>query len=200
MNRSKIKAGDHVAVVGCGFMGLVCLQLAKYLGAGAITAIDPLDSRLTLAGSFGAGKVQHPDEFNHLLQREGWDACGNDDYDVVIEAAGNQAALDLSGHLVRQHGLINIVGHHYSENGRRTVFMNQWNCKAIDVVNGHVRREDEKCTAMRQGVELLASGHLILEPLVTCFPLSKIEEAFQQSMANKGHVIKAVIIPDDSNE
>jgi len=200
MNRAKIKAGDKVAIVGCGFMGLICLQLAKSFGAGEITAIDVIEKRLDLAKRLGAQRVKNANEFGDLMKIEGWEGLIHGEYDVVIEAAGNQAALDLCGYLVKQHGLINIVGHHYSNGGRRTVYMNQWNCKAIDVVNGHVRRNDEKYAAMQQGVQLAASGQLILEPLVTCYPLSRIEEAFKQSIADQNNLIKVVITPDDSKE
>jgi len=53
-NRFGIQAGDKVAVVGCGFMGLVCLQLARYQGAGFICAIDPLAERQEMGRQFGA--------------------------------------------------------------------------------------------------------------------------------------------------
>jgi threonine dehydrogenase-like Zn-dependent dehydrogenase len=200
MNRARIKAGDRVAIIGSGFMGLICLQLAKSFGAGEITAIDLVEKRLELALRLGAHQVKNANEFNDLLTVEGREALFNGDYDVVIEAVWNQAALDLSGHLVKQHGLINLVGYHYTNGGRRSVYMNQWNFKAIDVVNGHVRRDDEKFAAMQQGIELAASGRLILEPLVTCFPLSRIEEAFQRSVNDPNNLIKAVITPDETQE
>ena len=196
MSRSKIKAGDRVAIVGCGFMGLICLQLARERNAQEITAIDTVPTRLAMAKRLGARQVQNANELSiDRLHAEGRDFSG--EYDVVIEAAGNQAALDLCGYLVKQHGLINLVGHHFSNEGRRTVYMNQWNVKAIDVVNGHVRRNDEKYAAMEQGVQLAAGGRLMIEPLVTCYPLSKIEEAVQQCLTGQNNLIKAVITPGE---
>jgi hypothetical protein len=56
--------------------------------------------------------------------------------------------------------------------------MEQWNFKPIDVVNGHVRREDEKQSAIHQGEDLMAQGHLDIESLVTCSPFSEITTAF----------------------
>lgn len=192
MGRARINPGDRVAILGCGFMGLVCLQLARHLGAGAITAIDPAPERLTIAARLGAAPVLSPDAADPARLR----AMNRDfegDYDVVIEAAGNQAALDAAGFLVRQHGVLLIVGHHHTGGGLRTVYMNQWNVKAIDVVNGHVRRNDEKRDAMRAGLALAASGSLALEPLVTCYPFSQIERAFQECAASPDKVIKGVV-------
>ena len=54
MMRSRIRLGDRVAILGCGFMGLVCLQLASLMGASSITAIDLLDWRLAKAKEVGA--------------------------------------------------------------------------------------------------------------------------------------------------
>ncbi len=194
MNRSRVKTGDRVAVVGCGMMGLICLQLAKQMGASDIVAIDVMPSRLAMALRLGAQRSEDAAELSRRTFDSGLDFEG--DYDVVIEATGNQAALDLCGYLVRQHGLLNLVGHHYSSHGRRTVYMNQWNVKAIDVVNGHVRRDDEKHAAMQQGMQMAGSGQLLLEPLITRFPLSKIGEAFAQCLAGKDDLFKAVITPD----
>ena len=59
---------------------------------------------------------------------------------MVIEAAGVQSAVDLCTELVTQHGKIILVGYHQSNDGMRNVNMQQWNFKAIDVINGHVRR------------------------------------------------------------
>ena len=150
-NRFGIKPGDRVAMIGCGFMGLVCLQLAKHQGASFICAIDPVPERLAMSQQFGADVVYNPRKTaaSAILAEQG-------EFDVVIEAAGSQSALDLCTELVDLHGRIILVGYHQSNNGLRTVNMERWNFKAIDVVNGHVRREDEKVAAMQQGMELMA--------------------------------------------
>jgi len=67
--------------------------------------------------------------------------------------------------LVGLHGRIVLIGYHQSHGGMRAVNMQQWNYKAIDVVNGHARRVDEKVAAMWQGIDLMQQGHLITVPL-----------------------------------
>ena len=193
--RCRLAGGEKVAVVGCGFMGLICLQLARLLGAGQVTAIDPLEWRRAMALSLGADVSLAPDAKEIEEDKLTYGAM-NGAYDVVIECAGNQAALDLAGYLVKQHGLLNVVGHHYSDGGRRIVYMNQWNVKAIDVVNGHVRRDDEKMAAMRRGMDWAASGKLHLEPMVSYYPLDRIQDAFEDFINRKPGLIKAVIVPD----
>lgn len=187
-NRFGIRPGDKVAIVGCGFMGLVCQQLAKHQGADFICAIDPLASRRAMSEQLGADVTYNPFE-----QSSADILAAHGEFDVVIEAAGVQSAIDLSTDLVTQHGRIILVGYHQSNNGQRTVNMQQWNFKAIDVVNGHVRREDEKVEAMRQGMALMAQGHIITEPLVTIYDLDEIEDAFRELTEVKEGLFKAVL-------
>ena len=186
--RFGIQKGDRVAVIGCGFMGLICLQLANYQGAGFVCAIDPTAERLEMAQRFGAHAIYDPTSIRgaEILAAHG-------EFDVVIEAAGVQNAIDLCTELVTLHGRIVLVGYHQSNNGLRTVNMERWNYKAIDVVNGHVRREDEKAAAMQEAVDLLAAGHLETEPLVTIYPFEQTEQAFRDLTSRKHGLFKAVL-------
>ncbi len=193
MNRARIKEGCSVALVGCGFMGLVCLQLARAKGAERITAVDAVDGRLEMARQLGADETLTADQISIEKLNEKYGRYQGE-YDVVLEAVGNQSALDACGYLVKQHGLINLIGHHQSNGGKRNVFIQQWNVKAIDVINGHVRLVDEKVAAMREGMKLASEGKLILESLVATYPLDQIEMAFNDAVNRKPGIFKPVII------
>lgn len=192
-NRFGVQPGDRVAVVGCGFMGLICLQLAKIQGAGHICAIDPVAYRRTMALQLGANEALTPDAVNIADIWQG-------DFDVVIEVAGSAAALELCGELVNQHGRLILVGYHQSNDGWRAVNMKLWNYKAIDVVNGHVRRKAEKLAAMQQGMTLLRNGQLVVESLVTRYNLGDVEQAFIDFTAQKEGLFKAVLTMETSGE
>jgi threonine dehydrogenase-like Zn-dependent dehydrogenase len=181
--------GDRVAVVGCGFMGLICLQLARHQGAGLVSAFDPLTYRRDMAQRLGADVMFDPTvtRAKDVVEKHGV-------FDIIIEAAGTQSALDLCTDLVKEHGRVILVGYHQSQGGLRTVNMQQWNYKAIDVVNGHVRRGDEKLEAMRQAVELLRQGRLVTAPLVTTYDLDQVEQAFRDLSAGKQGLFKAVLL------
>ncbi len=188
--RFGISPGDSVAIVGCGFMGLICLQLAKIQGAGEIVAIDPVAYRRDMAIELGADRALHPDKAPIEDPETGA-------FEAVIEAAGVAPAIDLCTNLVTQHGTITLVGYHESNDGLRTVNMQLWNFKAIDVVNGHVRRHDEKMEAMKKGIQLLSEGKLITEPLVRLYDLENVDSAFADFAANKEGLFKAVLIPSE---
>ncbi|MCB8945448.1 MAG: alcohol dehydrogenase catalytic domain-containing protein [Ardenticatenaceae bacterium] len=183
-NRFGTRHGDRVAVLGCGFMGLICLQLVKQQGAGFLCAFDPIAERREMARRLGADVVYDPNEV---------DAKTLGNFEVVIEAAGVQGVVDLGTELVGQHGRFILVGYHQSDNGRRTVNMQQWNFKAIDVINGHVRRMDEKAEAMRQGMELMQQGVLDTKPLVTVYDFADIEQAFQALAGGEEGLYKVVL-------
>lgn len=185
--------GDKVAVVGCGFMGLICLQLAKLQGASQIVAIDPVEYRREMAYQLGADICLHPDE---VSIEDPWQG----DFQVVIEATGVQSAVDLCSELVKHHGSITLVGYHESNDGIRSINMKLWNYKAINVINGHVRNDNEKLEATKKAIELLRLGLLVTEPLVHEYPLAMVESAFEDFESNKPGLFKAVLTPSNNEK
>jgi len=186
--RYGVQPGQRIAVIGCGFMGLVCLRLALRQGASYAVAIEPDSGRHAMALRFGAREVLVPAEAE---SRADLDSA----FDLVLEAAGEQSALDLATSLVAEHGRIAIIGYHQSGHGQRLVDMQQWNYKAIDVVNAHVRRDDEKVRAMAEGLSLVCSGEIDLASLVAPYPLSAVETAFADLEAHRAGLFKAVLVP-----
>jgi 2-desacetyl-2-hydroxyethyl bacteriochlorophyllide A dehydrogenase len=189
-NRFGTRVGDRVAVVGCGFMGLVALAVARLQGAAYVCAFDPIASRLKMARQMGADVGIDPQGRTpaDVLKEVGGE------FDVVIEAAGVQSAIDWCGELVRQHGRIVLIGFHMSGGGTRTVNMQLWNYKAIDVVNGHCRRRTEKMAAMEAGVRLMEAGRLNIAPLVTYYPMASVAEAFHDLETRKEGLFKAALV------
>ena len=77
--------GSHVAVFGCGPIGLGAIALARASGAAAILAFDVSESRLALALAMGADEAWHPSSgpADRVLEAtRGWGA------DRIVEAAG----------------------------------------------------------------------------------------------------------------
>jgi threonine dehydrogenase-like Zn-dependent dehydrogenase len=188
--RFGIRLGDRVAVIGSGFMGLACMQLARLLGPAEVCCMDLLDWRLATARELGADSTFNPSGREPAEVKEQLGL-----FDVVIEATGAQSAIDLATPLVRQHGRLILIGYHITNDGMRTVNMQQWNFKAIDVVNGHVRNMREKRDALEAGLKLIAAGRLKLEPLVTSYPLAEVGRAFDDLVARKEGLFKAVLVP-----
>ena len=193
--RTRVELADRVAIVGLGFMGLGMLQLLRLRGPSRIVAIDVREDSRTKASELGADEVYHPSEVpgEYLLRRfDEWQSAKG--LDVVVEASGTQPGFTLAGELVRAHGILSILGYH--QGGDRQVDVGMWNWKAIDVVNAHVRRQDDLMESMRIGLELAARGLIDLGALVTHrYGLDQVDQAYADLRDKPAGFIKAVVIP-----
>ena len=91
-----INPGDTVAVIGCGMIGLLMLQLAKSKGAAKLIAIEPVESKREAALKLGADVVYDPTvASNEQIAAE----CGR--ISNVIECVGRvntmQSAIEIAG-------------------------------------------------------------------------------------------------------
>ena len=112
----------------------------------------------------------------------------------VIECAGTQAALDSASRLVAERGRLVVGGYH--QDGLRTVDLQSWNWRGIDVVNAHERDPAAYVEGMRAGAELLAAGELDLEPLLTHrFSLGRLDDAFEAARSRPPGFVKAWVEP-----
>ncbi len=188
-NRFNIRLGDKVGVIGCGFMGLIIQQLAALSGASAVHTFDLIDWRLAMSKKLGADNTINVSDKSsgQILSELG-------EFDVMIEATGVEAAISMSTTLVREHGTINLVGYHQSGGGMRNIDVKTWNYKALNVINGHVRRADEKLEAMVAGLKLVDSGKLQLAPLVTNYKFADINTAFEELKSRKEGLFKGNLI------
>jgi threonine dehydrogenase-like Zn-dependent dehydrogenase len=116
------------------------------------------------------------------------------DFDVVIEAAGTQGALDTAARLVARRGRLVVAGFH--QDGPRVVDMQSWNWRGIDVVNAHERDPRVIVEAMREAAALAASGRLDVASLVTHrFSLAEIGAALDAAATRPAGFLKAVVCP-----
>jgi threonine dehydrogenase-like Zn-dependent dehydrogenase len=193
--RTRVELADRVAVVGLGYMGLGMVPLLKLRGPRRIVGIDVREEARAAALACGADAVYDPAELPPeatITAFRDWQSDRG--FEVVVEAAGAQAALTLAGELVRPHGLLSIVGYH--QGGPRQVEVGMWNWKAIDVVNAHVRRHADLMESMRIGLELTAHGKLDLGALVTHrYALDEVDRAFSDLEAKPDGFFKAVVQP-----
>jgi 2-desacetyl-2-hydroxyethyl bacteriochlorophyllide A dehydrogenase len=101
------KAGDTVAVLGLGPVGLCAVQAARASGATQVFAIDTVQPRLALAQSFGATPVHLTEEEPKRVVREATEGGG---VDVVVDAVGDPGPLGLAISLCRDAGTISGIG------------------------------------------------------------------------------------------
>ena len=184
------KLNDSVCIVGCGFMGLIMLQVFRARGAGDIIVVDRRESALQLASSLGATHVIDSGEVDAAALV--LEMTGGRGVDIGVEAAGRQQTLDLASRVVRMEGKLVVFGFHLG--GLRRVDWAHWNWMAFQIVNGHSRSPSVYVDGMRDGIGLLESGRLDMRPLVTHrFGLDEINEGFRAAAEKNGEFVKAVI-------
>src|SRR5690625_59761 len=190
VKRSNIEVGDTVAIIGLGFMGQLMLQGIKLKGATKIIAIDIRNEALKLSRELGSSVELNPK--NEDVIQSVLDMTNHEGVDVVIEATGSQAALDMATELVKIRGSLIIYGYH--QGSLRTVDMQQWNWKGLDVINAHERNPDVYMEGMKIGIKLLESGHITMSPLIThTFPLDQVNRAFEYSLNKPKGFFKSVV-------
>src|SRR6185312_8184530 len=87
------------AVIGCGPIGLLLIQVLKAAGASSVLAVEPLAHRREAAARMGADQVA---DSNAALDDAG--------VDVAFEAAGNDEAVGLAMASVRPGGRVVLAG------------------------------------------------------------------------------------------
>jgi 2-desacetyl-2-hydroxyethyl bacteriochlorophyllide A dehydrogenase len=102
-----LEPGASVAVLGLGPVGLCAVQAAKAAGAGEVIAIDTVEERLGLAGSFGATPVHLTEEDPRAAVKDATEGRG---VDGCIDAVGHPDALALACRLVRKAGTVSVTG------------------------------------------------------------------------------------------
>ena len=188
MDHCHLRAGERLAMVGCGFMGLMMIQGLKGAGADQLIALDVHDRRLELALGMGATEA-------HNVAAEGFADVQADlrtrGIDTVVDTSGAQAGLDLATDIVRRAGRINLFG--WIKGTQATFNPSTWHGKAISLVNSSpsAQLRDPFPPAIR----LLHKGVIDLRPLVTHVVDIDDYPTFMQGVTNGevGDYIKGVV-------
>lgn len=189
VERTDIKPGQTVGIIGIGPIGLMFARLAKLKGAKVIAAgRNPL--KLKLAEEFAGAdeiidlkKYPNPEKIFLSLTEEG------KGLDVAVECVGLPQIWERMLSLVRPGGTIHFFG----------------GCKSGSTVNFDTTRmhySDIKMMSVfhhtpkyfRQALDLIASGQVDVEKLITdTVGLEGVQEALEKHI--EGHAIKFLVKP-----
>lgn len=192
--RSDIKAGQTVAIIGIGFLGAMLVQLAHKAGAKVI-ALSRKQSALDLAKQLGADETIALDDHWQIIEKVK-QLTSENFCERVIEATGKQWPLDLASELTAIRGKLIIAGYH--QDGMRQVNMQLWNWRGIDVINAHERDPEEYLKGMRNAVQAVKDGRLAPQQLFThVFAAKNLQQAFETHQQSPEGFIKALITFND---
>ncbi len=166
VNRSGMKTGDSVAIIGAGPIGLFVLQACKAAGAVHVYVVEPMKARLETASRTGAHAVFDPTAVDAGKGIAG--LTGGLRADVAFDCVGNQASFDTAVKVTGRRATICVVG--LALKPIEVPFIRLWGHeKQIRFSSGY---QDEFSTAIayledgRVRVDDLITGHIPLDDLV----------------------------------
>jgi L-iditol 2-dehydrogenase len=179
-----VRLGASVAVVGCGPIGLLLVQVLRAAGAGSVAAFDVLPHRLEAAGRFGASAIADNARARSLITRGD---LADEGVDVAFEMAGTSEAVQLAMAVVRPGGRVVLGG--IPSDDQTTFQASVARRKGLTIAM--VRRMNE---VYPRAITLAAEKRVDLTHLVTHrFPLEKAPDAFTAAARRIG--LKVVIEP-----
>lgn len=185
LKRGRVKAGQTVAILGCGPIGLSMLLACKAFGCTEIYMTDLIEYRLNYAKEFGATKV-----FN--IKKEDFvkgimEATGGRGVDVVIEAAGSPEAYKYCTSVATKGGVVVFVGMSAEEMFPINVF--EIIDKELDITS--VFRYEN---VYEQAIRLAGAGLIDMKKIITHkMPLEKAAEAMDAAYEKKDNALKIVL-------
>ncbi|RDC63684.1 MDR/zinc-dependent alcohol dehydrogenase-like family protein [Adhaeribacter pallidiroseus] len=188
--RADIQPGQTVAILGIGFLGALLIQLVKHAGARVI-ALSQRDYSLKVAEECGADAVIKLDDHYQIIEKVK-NLTNSAFCPRVIECTGKEWPLNLAGELTAERGKLIIAGYH--QDGMRSVNVQLWNWRGLDVINAHERDPKIYLQGMLEAVEAVLSGRINPQPLYThTYPFEEIAEAFQVLESRPDGFMKALI-------
>lgn len=174
-----LKAGDRVAVLGAGPIGLLHVMLARARGASRITVVQRSEARRRAALALGADAAVSPEDTGSL------------DVDAAVVAVGSPDLANLAARIVRPRGRINLFA------GFAVGELPRFDLNAVHYKEQYVTGAFGLTLAQfREAMDLIGSGKVRAGDLVTHhFPLEDAMTAF--AVAERGEALKAVIQPAD---
>jgi L-iditol 2-dehydrogenase len=178
-----LRVGMRVAVLGCGPIGLLLVQLARLSGARQISATDLLSHRLEAAGALGATDVFRVEK--DTVSQEVLATTSHEELDIVFEAAGQNAAVETSIAALKPGGTIILAGIPPDDRTSFTASI----ARRKGVTFKLVRRMKN---TFPRAIQLVQNGMIDVRSLVTHrFPFEQAAEAFKVAVKREG--IKVII-------
>jgi L-iditol 2-dehydrogenase len=182
------RAGDTVAIVGVGPIGLMFAKLAKLRGCRVI-AVGRRMTQLDRAAALGADELivaaEHSDPVKSI--REMTHGRG---VDIAIEAVGKPQTWQWAVNMVRRGGTVNFFGGCPNES-------------KVNLDTALLHYSEITCKAsfhhtpayIRKALELVCAGHITASVFVNREePLANLLEVMRHLMSHNGH-LKTAIVP-----
>lgn len=172
LHQARLEPGERVAVFGGGAVGLLAVQAARAMGAGAVTLVEPIAARRALGAGTDDGR-----------------------WDVVVECSGTPAAVTGAVGAARRAGRIALVGIN-----RASLLLDTWDvvAKEKELIGSfsHVWASD-----FVGAIGMLMGNTISHVGMITRVPLSRsLDDGLLAFAEHPDTHLKIVVVPDDPAE
>ena len=181
---SGIQSGQTAVVLGAGCIGLLTMMALKSMGVTDITVCDLFDNRLEKAKELGATRVINSRETDPVKAMD--DLTGRRGVDYVFETAGSKATAAQSVYLVKRGGAVMMIGNVVGDalfNFQKLVD------KEVTILSNFRYRN-----IYPVAIAAIEAGAIPVKKIVSSiYPLRETMKGFEDCIANKQTVVKAVV-------
>lgn len=192
VEKSELEPADLGIVIGVGGIGTYCAQLAK-IKAAKVLALDISDEKLAMvtdAGIDASLNVRDMDaksvktRVKEIAKELGASSAGW----KVFETSGTKAGQELAFNLLTFGGTLSVVGFTMEKIEARLSNLMAFDAKAIGTWGCRAELYPEI-------VSLVGEGKITIKPFIETFPMSKINEVFQNTLQHK-YLKRSILVPD----
>ncbi len=189
LNTAKIEPGSTVAVIGCGGVGLSCIQGARIGGAGRIIAIDSVETKLGIARELGATDVVDASTGDVVEKVRRLTGTG---VNYSFEAIGTKQTAEQAFEILDSAGVATVIGMipegvEIELDGPS--FLDEKRIQGSEMGSNRFRID------MPRYVQFYLQGRLKLDEMVTKrIMLEQVNQAFEDM--KEAHVTRSVIVFD----
>lgn len=189
IHTSNVRAGETVAVIGCGGVGLAAVNGAAIAGAGRIIAIDMHGSKLNLAKEFGATDVINASEGDAVAQVMEMTRGG---VEHSFEAIGLKSTTEQAFKMLARGGTANVIG---MIPVGVNIELHGADFLAEKRIQGSLMGSNRFPVDMPRFVDFYMAGKLKLDQMISRrIRLDQVNEAFEE--LKSGELARSVIVFD----
>lgn len=192
LKKSELEEGDLAIVIGVGGVGIYGALIAKIMGA-KVLAIDINDDKLANAKKHGVDAILNSKGSTHRdikgKVREIAEELGVSKYGwKIFEISGTATGQELAFSLLTYTSTLSIVGFTMDKLEVRLSNLMAFDAKIIGTWGC-------KPELYPEVLDLIVSGKLDIKDFVQTFPMSKINEVFNNTLDHK-YDKRSILVPD----
>ena len=184
VKKARLKGREDVAIIGCGPIGILILQVVKAMGAKKVLISDIIDYRLKMAKKLGADAVHNPqkEDLSKAMKR-----IFPNGPDTIFEVSANEGALINAIKSTRKGSKIIIVAV-YEKDPRIPMSLVQ--DRELELIGTLMYMKED----WKEAVNLIYNKKVQTKPLISSrFDMKDLQKAYEYIEKNPEKTFKVMI-------